>query len=84
LLQTSTLNLFVEDSKFISNKSNTTKENSSIIESNNNTIVEKFFNDNTKNKAIAKKSNSKITSSSCFIYNAIYSLLFCSNRIYLV
>ncbi len=84
MLQTSTLDFFAKDSKFISNKSNIAKENNSVIESNNNAIVEKNLNNNTKNKAIAKKSNSKIISFFCFICNAIYFLLFCLNKIYLI
>jgi len=84
LLQTSTLDFFTKDSKFIPNKSDITKKNSSTIEFNNNTVVKKNLNNNTKNKAVAKKSNSKITSSFYFIYNAVYFLLFCLNRIYSV
>jgi len=84
LLQASTLNLFVKDSKFILNELNIIKENNSIIEFNNNVVVEKNFNNNTKNKVVAKKFNFKIINFSCFICNAIYFLLFCLNKTYLV
>jgi len=78
-LQASTLGLFAEDSKFTPNEPDTAKENSSAIESNNDAVVEENLNDDTKNGAVAKKPNSKMTSSSCFICNAAYSSLSRSN-----
>ncbi len=77
MLQTSIFGFFAKDSKFILNKSNIAKEN-------NNIIVEKNLNNNTKNRVVTKKFDFKIINSFCFIYNAIYFLLFYLNKIYLV
>ncbi len=84
VLFTCLFNLFAKDSKFTLNELNITKKNNSVIKSNNDVVVQKNSNDNTKNEAIAKKSNFKITSFFCFICNAIYFLLFCLNETYLI
>lgn len=63
--------LFAKGSKFTSiNESDAAKEDSNVIESDNDAVVEENSNDDTKNEAVAKKSNSKVTSSSCFMCNA--------------
>jgi len=79
VLSTCLLDLFAEDSKFTPNEPDAAKENSSAIESNNDAVVQENPNDDTKNGAVAKKPNSKMTSPFCFMCNAVYSSLSCSN-----